>query len=392
MRRYKMSYSNNIVTLGWQGLLLLAFAGCATLDKSKPTEMVWPDPPEKPRIKFVRSLRSQEDLSGPSVVEILTGGDERKKGLYQPMGMAISDDNHRLYVADFAWSHIFVFDFENKTTRYIGTQERFPLGRPLGVALDGDENVYVTDLATRSVRVYNKNGRFLRGIGEGVLEKPTGLAVDRKRNRLHVVDTGRNDRKEKKAHQIVVFDLNGKLIRKIGKRGDKDGEFNFPTYASLDSSGRLYVVDSINFRIQVFDPNGKFLYKFGRPGDRPGDFARPKGVALDTFGNVYVVDSIWSNIQIFNKKSELLMFFAGYGSSPGLLVNPATIAIGRDNKIYVSDSYGRRINIYQLINTTSKDSFLSLPTNVEKKGGETNVKGGKGNQLYNKSGKEVTKK
>lgn len=340
----------------------LALAGCATTPQT--IQMVWPDPPEKPRIKLVRSIRSRDDVAGPSLVEIVAGMEQRI-ALFQPMGLAISEDGNRLYVSDFALNAVLVFDFGGKQFRLIGDQERFPLFRPLGVALDAQENLYVTDLSL-SVRVYDKTGRFLRSIGERDLVKPTGVAVDKARQRLYVVDTGHND--DRPAHRVKVFDLAGKLIQEVGRRGNGDGEFNFPTYAALDSQGRLYVVDSANFRIQVFDPEGKFLRKFGRAGNRPGHFSRPKGVALDGFDNIYVVDSTWSNVQIFDQEGELLLFFAGVGTTPGLLLNPATLAISKDNTIYVSDSYGRRVNVYQLINTTAEDGPKG--PGAEAKGGE----------------------
>ena len=316
--------------------------------------MFWPDPPDKPRIKYLQSLESGNDVGGPSFRELVVGSD-KAMALAQPMGLAVSEDRQRLYVADRVWNYVFVFDFKTGGLRTIGDEERYPLELPVGVALDGQENVYVTDTGTRTVRVYDKTGKFLRGIGKGLLVRPTGVAIDAARQRLYVVDTGRNDSTE--AHRVKVFDLEGSLLQEIGRRGDGAGEFNFPTLASLDSQGRLYVVDSVNNRIEVFDPDGKFLWKFGRSGDRIGDFARPKGVAVDSFGNIYVVDSRWSNVQIFNQQGQLLMIFAGVGTYPGLLMNPTAIVIDRENKIYVSDTLGKRVSVYQLLNTSAEDGI-----------------------------------
>jgi DNA-binding beta-propeller fold protein YncE len=279
-------------------------------------------------------------------------GSDKVAALYQPMGIALSADGQRLYVADRAWNSVFVFDQKQRTFRTIGDDERYPLILPVGVALDGAENVYVTDTGTRSVRVYDKDGDFLRGIGKEILTRPTGIAIDSARQRLYVVDTGQNDSQE--AHRVKVFDLDGTFLEQIGRRGTGDGEFNFPTFASLDAEGRLYVVDSINARIQVFGPDGTFLWKFGHSGDHIGDFARPKGVAVDSFGNIYVVDSRWSNIQIFNQQGQLLMIFGGVGEYPGLLLNPTAITIDRDNRIYVSDTLGKRVSIYQLVNAAGE--------------------------------------
>lgn len=325
--------------------------GCAT---NRPVPNVfWPDPPDPPRIRFVGSLQAREDVGGASWRELLLG-EEKEVALYQPMGIAHSRDGNRIYVADRAWNVVFVFDREEGTLREIGNDERFPLGWPVGVALDGDENVYVTDTVSHSVRVYDRDGQFLRGFGKDDLVRPTGITIDVERGRLYVVDTGNNDTPE--AHRIKVFDMAGEPMFEIGKRGGGDGEFNFPTFANLDGQGRLYVVDSVNSRIQVFDAEGRFLWKFGRAGDHIGDFARPKGVAVDTFGNIYVVDSRWSNVQIFNQHGQLLMIFGGVGEYPGLMINPTAITIDDRNRIYVSDTLGKRVNVYQLVNTDAEDS------------------------------------
>ncbi len=345
--------------------LLVALAGCTMVEKRKPLEMVWPDPPDKPRIKYERSLQGKDELGGSSLLEAVVGK-EASPGLHQPMGVAVSDDGQRLYVVDFAWNAVFVFDLYGKTLRFIGNDERFGLSWPIGIALDGQENVYVTDTGSRSVKVYDKSGKFLRSIGKDRLIRATGLAVDTNRRRLYVVDTGQND---ETAHQVVVFDLEGNRLGAIGRRGDGDGEFNFPTFAAVDSKGRLYVADTANFRVQIFGPDGKFIRKFGRAGNTVGDFGRPKAVALDSFGNVYVLDSHYSNVQIFNQQGELLLTFGGTGLYPGLLLNPTAIAIDKQNQIYVSNYLGERVDIYQLINTTADDSFVKEANAPQEKGG-----------------------
>lgn len=345
----------------------MALAGCAA--RRDVPDVFWPDPPDPPRIKYLHSLQSEGDLGTPSLRELLVGFD-KQQALSQPMGLALSGDSKRLYVADRTWNAVFVFDHEHGTLRTIGNDERSPLTMPVGVALDGQENVYVSDTGTRTVRVYDRNGQFVRSIGKDVIVRPTGVAIDAARQRLYIVDTGNNDDAE--AHRIKVFNLQGQLIQQIGRRGDRDGEFNFPTFANLDTQGRLYVVDSVNNRIQVFDPDGKFLFKFGQSGDRIGDFARPKGVAVDTFGNIYVVDSRWSNVQIFNQQGQLLMIFGGVGSYPGLLTNPTAITIDRDNRIYVADTLGQRVSVYDLVGTSAQDSVASensVATPAEKVGG-----------------------
>jgi DNA-binding beta-propeller fold protein YncE len=113
--------------------------------------------------------------------------------------------------------------------------------------------------------------------------------------------------------------------------------------------------------VQKFDSAGNFIAPIGKAGSAWGEFDKPKGVALDTFGNVYVVDTGWSNVQIFNPKGQILLFFGGRGPIPGMLKNPLAIAIDKNNRIYVGDYLNHRIEVYELVNTKSDDSFITPP-------------------------------
>src|SRR5574341_1393158 len=94
--------------------LLVALAGCAAIEKPQFKELLWPEPPLTPRIKFVGLLRNQGDLgksAGELFVEALLG-QKPPESLQQPMGVAPSRDGKRLYIADYAKPAVFVVDFE----------------------------------------------------------------------------------------------------------------------------------------------------------------------------------------------------------------------------------------------------------------------------------------
>jgi len=57
--------------------------------------------------------------------------------------------------------------------------------------------------------------------------------------------------------------------------------------------GNLYVVDTMNHRVQKFTRDGKFLLQWGKGGTGPGEFNMPWGIAVDDDGEVYVAD--WRN-------------------------------------------------------------------------------------------------
>ncbi len=55
---------------------------------------------------------------------------------------------------------------------------------------------------------------------------------------------------------------------------------------ACDSTGKVYVADNGNNRIQVFTAEGEFLKMFGRYGWGRGDLGSPVGVAVDASGMV----------------------------------------------------------------------------------------------------------
>src|SRR5574337_184816 len=85
------------------GPLLFALAGCATVKKEEPVRLVWPPPPLAPRIEFVRSVISDEDLNkdttfSQALLNFLAGEKPKPNRIVEPMGLAVSDDGQRLYV------------------------------------------------------------------------------------------------------------------------------------------------------------------------------------------------------------------------------------------------------------------------------------------------------
>ena len=339
---------------------LAVLSGCATAPPPEAeTRLVWPEPPETVRIEFVRSITSDEDLGkeatgSQTILRFLEGEKPDENRIVEPMGLAVSDDGDRLYVSDKAQNAIFVYDFAKKSAFTIGGVEK-PLGMPMGLALDAQENIYVVEQAKKGVSVFDRQGKQLRFITDASIVRPTGVAIDTARGKVYVADTSHTDDLD---HTVKVFDLQGKFLGKVGKgKGNEYGAFLFPTYLAVAPNGHLFVSDTLNARIQEFDVNGKFVQAIGHRGTAFGQFDMLKGVGMDSFGNIYAVDSGWCNVQIFNSKGQIMLFFSGRGAYPGLMQNPSVLTIDKKNRIYVGDVMNHRVNIYQLVNTTAADSI-----------------------------------
>ncbi|MGE5096518.1 MAG: hypothetical protein ACM3SO_15375, partial [Betaproteobacteria bacterium] len=101
-------------------VLLTITAGCGTAPvQQKETKLVWPPAPQAPRIKFVRSITSERDLTTDTTFSenldaFLTGEKMPSGRIADPAGLAVSDDGQRLYVSDMMQQAVFRFDFTAK--------------------------------------------------------------------------------------------------------------------------------------------------------------------------------------------------------------------------------------------------------------------------------------
>jgi sugar lactone lactonase YvrE len=210
------------------------------------------------------------------------------------------------------------------------------------VAADAAGRIYVSDSVRNRVFRFSPQGEWIDSVGDTAgFTRPTGLSADRKRDRLHVVDTT--------THRIVSLDGDGEPVRIIGTRGTGNGEFNYPVAVTVDGRGRMFVTDSMNFRVQVLDPDGRFLHSFGRAGNGPGDFDKAKGIAVDAAGHIYVVEALHDVIHVYDQDGRLLTVIGGTGDGAGEFWLPAGIVIDHADRIWIADSANHRLQVLRIL-------------------------------------------
>lgn len=307
-------------------------------------ELLWPTPPQTPRIKFVKTLSKPSDIGVKKTfftkaTEILSGSEETEFTMIRPYG--VYADSERIYITDPGARLLHIFNFKEREYYQIRKAFKTDLISPIGVCVDKNGDIYLSDSLLRRVMVFDKNGEYLRDIGSPkIFIRPTGITMDDER--IYIVDTHK--------HQVMVFSKKDrKLIFTFGKNGKDKGEFNFPTNIFMDKDKFLYITDSMNFRVQIFDRDGNYINSFGKLGDSTGYFSKPKGIAVDSDGNIYVSDAHFDIIQIFDKEGRLLLTFGNTGRRAGELILPAGLFVDNEDRIYVADSYNKRIQIFQYL-------------------------------------------
>ena len=267
------------------------------------------------------------------------------------------------------------------------TEARRPalnLSVPSGVAVDSAGNIFIADSRNNRIRKITPSGIITTVAGNGIagyagdggpatnaqLNSPTSVAVDSADN-LYIADSNNNRVRVVENNVGVIFTAAGNGI--AGYAGDGAGagqaELFYPYAVALDSSGNLYIADTVNARIRMVTPpyagglaNGTITTIAGTgvagyTGDggaaTSAQIYHPDGLAVDASGNIYIADTLNSRVRVVSGGN--ITTFAGNGDygdtgdggSPtsATLSYPYGIAIDAAGNVYIADSSNEKIRV-----------------------------------------------
>ena len=192
------------------------------------------------------------------------------------------------------------------------------LAGPVGLAFDGHGNLYIADQFNNRVREVTTDGNINTFAGVGT----AGFAGD--------------------AGQATSADLNA------------------PLSVAVDSSGNVYISDTVNDVIRKVTTDGKINtvagnyslgFSFGGDNGAPTSavFNHPGPIALDSAGNLYIVDTANNRIRKVTWSANVIKTIAGnngaggYSGDGGLatlasLNGPSGLALDGAGNVYIADS------------------------------------------------------
>jgi len=214
-------------------------------------------------------------------------------------GLAVSATDD-IYVTELATNQVFKYDTNgNLVTTWGGTGPADgQLDLPYGIAVDRFGDVYVAELGNNRVQKFSANGIFILKWGglpvtttQGEFNAPIGVAVSSD-DFVYVTDSNN--------FRVQKFDLMGKFVSEWGGYGGGYGKFQNPKAVATRGDFGIFVTDITLDNIQKFDKNEVFLGMWGRSGTiLVKDFNDPWGVGLSSTGKIYVVDTLNNRIQVF---------------------------------------------------------------------------------------------
>ena len=213
---------------------------------------------------------------------------------------------------------------------------------PKDVAVDTGGNIWVVD--NHRITKFDSSGSYSQvfpdwdknpwygGDDNEHFDLPMGIALD-STGRLYVSDNGN--------HRVQVYSttVTGTLVYSAtigvtGVSGSDNSHFNHPHRMAFDGSNRLYVADMDNHRIQRCTYTGGWscvtFHGTGSPGSGADELDVPTGVGLDSSDNVYIADLANDRVKKCTSGGACSIFASD-------LIIPVDVAVDSAGNVYVSD-------------------------------------------------------
>ena len=230
-------------------------------------------------------------------------------------------------------------------------------GSTSGVAVDKDgSSIWVAERCGAnscvgsnlpSILMFDATGKLVKSFGEGMVQVPHGLSVDRDGN-IWVTDWSSPGgaqngavRDSTKGHQVMKFSPDGKLLLTLGKPGGgrEPDYFWQPNAVAIAPNGDIFVAEghsnaaTANARVLKFDKTGKFIRSWGKRGNSGADdeLLQPHAVAFDSQGRLFIGDRSNNRILIVDQNFNHLETWYQFS-------RPSGIFIDANDVMYVADA------------------------------------------------------
>ena len=151
----------------------------------------------------------------------------------------------------------------------------------------------------------------------------------------------------------------------LGYLGADTGQFNNPRDVATDSSGNLFVNDTVNRRIQKFDKFGVFVTQWDSTSIPGGVPWTSTGISVDRQGNIYIVDQDYTHPRVlkFTNQGAFISSWIIANISGNYGIADWRLTIDSQGTVYVTDTYSAKIHRFAA-NGTQLSDWGSYGTNT----------------------------
>jgi len=231
-----------------------------------------------------------------------------------PIGFDVDGDN--FWVSDGDNNRLLKLDMDGKIL-----VEETEFERPMHLVVDGG-NVYVPSYGSDAIIKYNDGKREEMSLQDS-LDAPAGVDVNG--SEMTIADFYN--------HRILYTD--GTDWMKVGKEGNGDLEFHYPTDVQM-SGDKIYIADAYNNRIQIIDKQGNHVKNIGK--DQKMNAAT--GIYVDR-PYLYITDFEHDRVLLFNEEGELLSEIKEGLEKP-------TDVLVHNERLYIINYKSQSIAVYTL--------------------------------------------
>ena len=211
---------------------------------------------------------------------------------------------------------------------------------PSGVAVNAQNDIIVADTNNHRIQIFDKEGRFKFQFGElgkrdGQLLYPNRVAVVKATGDIVVTERS-------PTHQVQIFNQYGQFIRKFGAN-----ILQHPRGLTVDSKGRIIIVECKVMRVVIFDQFGNVLHMLGC--SRYLEF--PNGIVVNDKEEIFISDNRAHCVKVFNYQGVFLRQIGG----EGITNYPIGLGINAAGEILIADNH----NNFNLTSFTQEGHLIN---------------------------------
>jgi hypothetical protein len=274
------------------------------------------------------------------------------------------------------------------------------LNHPVGVSVGADGKLYIADADNHRIRTVTlSSGTIATYAGSSVggangdrlttakFNRPVGVAFDSSQN-LYVADS-QNDAIREIDHTSGLVSTVAGTLGVAGNTGDNgpaaSATLNDPEAITIDQFNEIFIADAGNCRVRWIDPGGGMNAIAGTTCGYSGDgadanlaqFSHIRGLAVDPDLNIYVADTGNNRIRMISGIDNTVSTVAGTGTAgysgdngagtSATLSGPTGLAIIPHDTLWIADTGNNRARILGLAplpTTTTSTSTSTTSTST----------------------------